>query len=485
MSVAEITDIDAAEVMAERRNARIHLHNYICYTNVNYKRSKFSEMVCEALDQFVIDVMNEMRPILVLQAPPQHGKSEMVSRKLPAFLMGSFPSLRIGTASYAGDLANRMAQDVRRNLASVEHQKLFPGTGRRNKYDVDRMGEFNAPGGSGSYIAVGIGSGLTGMPVDIGIIDDPTKDAQEALSEVTKETHWNWYQSVFTSRLSKMSGQIIMATSWAQDDLPGRILELHRGSDRLKHLRFPAINSKSEVGYQANLPDGPLVSELHPIEQLLEFKALSSDYWWSALYQQSPKAMGGNVFKESGIQHWLPKDLPEKWDQVIASWDCTFKDTDGTDFVVGQVWGKKGARAFLLDQVRARMSFTATCEAMVVQKNKWPSIRNVLIEDKANGPAVIDFMKGILPGILAIEPDGSKQARAHAVTGYWEAMNVFLPHEALYPWVTQYIAELTAFPAAAHDDQVDSTTQALRHLFPLFGRLSISPEALARARGIS
>jgi predicted phage terminase large subunit-like protein len=468
-----------------RRKARLELLAYITFTNPTYKTSIFSEKVCAALDKFVEDVQAGKRPILVLQAPPQHGKSEMVSRKLPASLMGRFPDWRIGTASYSSELANGMGQDVRRNLASPEHQKLFPATKEKSKFDLNRIGEFNSPNGSGSYIGVGIGSGLTGKPVDIGIIDDPTKDQQEALSPVTKESHWNWYQSVFTTRLSENSGQIIMATSWAEDDLPGRIIEHYRGDSRLTVLRFPAINLPDEVGYNTALPEGPLVPELHSLEKLYETKGLLSDYWWSAMYQQSPKALGGNVFKESTVQYYLPKQLPKKFDKVIASWDCTFKDTDGTDFVVGQVWGKAGANVYLLDQVRARMSFTVTCKEIVIQKKKETRIREILIEDKANGPAVIDTLKATVAGIIPIEPDGSKLARAHAVTSYWEALNVFLPHPDTHPWIRAFVQELTSFPAAAHDDQVDAMTQALRRLYPLFKKLKVSAKAIQKALGVA
>jgi predicted phage terminase large subunit-like protein len=478
----------AAEVLARRRGRR-ELLGYIQYTSKDYKVSVFSQTVCAALDKFIEDVKAGKRPILVLQAPPQHGKSEIVSRKLPAYLLGRFPNWRIGTASYSTDLANGMGQDVRRNLASPEHQRLFTNSAvTKGKFDLDRIGQFNAAGGTGGYIAVGIGSGLTGRPIDIGIIDDPTKDQQEALSPVTKETHWNWYQSVFTTRLSENSGQIIMATSWAEDDLPGRIIEQFRGDPRLTHLRFPAINLPDEVGYNPELPEGPLVPALHSLEKLYETKAILSDYWWSAMFQQSAKALGGNVFKDFTVQYYEPsgpRALPKKFDKVIASWDCTFKDTDGTDFVVGQVWGKAGANSYLLDQIRARMSFSVTAKAIVTLKTKWPQCREILIEDKANGPAVIDVLKAQVPGIIPIEPDGSKLARAHAVTAYWEALNIWLPHESLAPWVRTFVAELTSFPAAAHDDQVDSMTQALRRLYPLFGRLRISQAVLNKALGVA
>lgn len=478
-----ITAADAALELLKRRRGRRSLSHYISYTNRKYKRSTFSDQVCAAIDQFIDDVEAGKRPILVLQAPPQHGKSEIVSRKLPAYLMGRFPHLRIGGASYSDALAGTMAQDVRRNLASDEHQRLFPVAQTRRRYDINRTGEFTTPGGEGSYLGVGVGAGLTGRPLDIGIIDDPVKNQQEALSPVTKEGHWNWYQSVFTTRLSENSGQIIMATSWAEDDLPGRILTEFAGSPRLRVLRFPAINDPDEAGYNPDLPLGPLVPQLHSLEKLLETKQLFSDYWWAALYQQTPKSLGGNVFKEDGIQYYLPKDLPEKFDNMIASWDCTFKDTDGTDFVVGQVWGKKGANSYLLAQIRARMSFTKTVEAVEKLHIAWPRARKILIEDKANGPAVIDTLKAHVPGIVPVEPDGSKLARAHAVTAYWEAKNIWLPHPDIAPWVKGLTSELTAFPAAANDDQVDALSQALRELYPLIGKMNISRDAISKIAG--
>lgn len=480
-----ISVTEAAVELLARRKARVNIHEYIRYSWQAYKPSVFSETVCAALDKFVEDVQAGKRPILILQAPPQHGKSEIVSRKLPAYLLGLFPNWRVGAVSYNDELVSSMAQDVRRNLASPEHHNLFPAPNEKRKFDVNRISEFTAPGGTGGYIGVGVGSGLTGRPLDIGIIDDPVKNEKEALSTVTKEGQWNWYQSVFTTRLSEKSGQIIMATAWAEDDLVGRVGEHFRGDPRLTHLRFPAINLRDEVGYNIDLPEGPLVPELHSLEKLYETKGVLSDYWWSAMYQQSPKALGGNVFKESTVQYYLPKQLPKKFDKVIASWDCTFKDTDGTDFVVGQVWGKHGANSYLLDQVRARMSFTVTCQEIVIQKKKWPQIREFLIEDKANGPAVIDTLKGKVPGIIPIEPDGSKQARAMAITVYWEALNIFIPHETVAAWVRGFVSELTSFPAAAHDDQVDSMSQALRRLYPLAGKLKISRSAINRALGVA
>ena len=478
------TRVEAAEELLARRRARLHLADYVSYVKPEYKRSWFSDTVCAALDDFVHEVLAGKRPILVLQSAPQSGKSELVSRKFPAWLMGRFPGLRIGAASYSDELANTMAQDVRRTLASPQHQRLFPLPDVvMDRFAISRIGEFSSPGGTGSYLAVGIGAGLSGRPLDCGIIDDPTKDAQAALSETIKESQWNWYQSVFSTRLSDHSGQLIMATSWAQDDLVGRILNQFRGNPRLKHLRFPAINLPGETGYDPTLPEGSLCPEFRSVDFFLEQKALASAYWWAALYQQNPQPLGGNVFKTEGLRFYAPKDMPKRFDRVVCSWDCTFKDTNGTDFVVGQVWGRLGADAYLLDQMRARMSFRETVDRVIELRQRWPQTTEVLIEDKANGPAVIDVLKSHVPGIIPIEPDGSKLARAHAVTWIWEAGNVKVPYEQITPWMRDWISEVTMFPAAAHDDQVDSMTQALRRLYPLYGRLKIAQSAIDKAMG--
>jgi predicted phage terminase large subunit-like protein len=265
---------------------------------------------------------------------------------------------------------------------------------------------------------------------------------------------------------------------------------------RLTVLRFPALNYPNETGYNPKLPKGALVPDLKSEELLRERKATTSEFWFSAVYQQSPHPLGGSIFKVTGIQFYLPKMLPKSFDLIIDSWDCTFKDTDGSDYVVGQKWGKKGAYCYLLHQIRGQMGFTETARQVEVLRT-WGGLisREVLIEDKANGPAVIDFLKMKVFGLIPVEPDGSKTARAHAVTSVWEAMNVWLPHPDVAEWIGSaggqhlpgtWLAEVTRFSgpgSVANDDQVDSFTMALRRLYPLFGRIAISGAAMARAAG--
>ena len=443
--------------------ARRNMAAFVSFIMPEYIHSDFSRAVCGALDGFLEDVSRGERPVLVLQAPPQHGKSQLVSRMFPAYAFGRFPDLRLAACSYAADLARDMNRDVQQLMLGEAYGTLFPDSSlnpARMETNAARSSvnqalrnsdRFDIPGRRGYYVCTGVGGPLTGKSVDIGIIDDPIKNEEEARSKTVKRAIEGWYNTVFMTRLSKKSGQIIMATSWATDDLAATVI---RTNKRAKHLKFPAINDFGEA----------LVPELHPLEKLLETKAMLSPSQWSALYQQNPIPEEGNIFEEGWVRHWTPDMLPESFDEVIASWDMTFKDTDGSDFVVGQIWGRRGPDYYLLDQSRARMGFTASRAAVLNLCARWPEAAGVLVEDKANGPAVMDALRGEVSGLIPVEPDGSKIARAYAVTPLWAAGNVFLPPVEHYPWLRDFIDELVSFPAGAHDDQVDAMTQALRYL---------------------
>lgn len=454
-----ITQADAARELLRRRHARRSLLEFIRYINPEYIVSDFSIMVCAALEKFISECAAGLRPVLILQAPPQHGKSDIVSRYLPAFVFGHQQEMRIAGLSYSKDLATDMNRDVQRIMMSVEYHALFPNSSlnARRAVNVDveakRNSEtFELVGHKGTYIGQGVGGPLTGKRVDFGIIDDPIKNSKEALSPAVKESIWKWYGSTFLTRLSKNAGHIVMATRWATDDLSGRILA---ANPKAKLLSFPAINEQGEA----------LIPELHPADKLLEVKEILGDYFWSAMYQQSPKTIGGAIFKDEGVRYYLPKDLPAKFDKVIQSWDMTFKDSEGTDYVAGQVWGKAGANSYLLGRRKERMSFTKSKQAVKDMTAQFPQAMRKLIEDKANGPAIIDSLRDEIHGIIPVEPDGSKIARAHAVTAVWEAGNIWLPHPDIAPWVKEFVDEVTTFPAGAHDDEVDAMTQALRDLY--------------------
>jgi predicted phage terminase large subunit-like protein len=149
---------------------------------------------------------------------------------------------------------------------------------------------------------------------------------------------------------------------------------------------------------------------------------------------------------------------------MAQSWDASFKDLKTSDFVAGELWGRIGGDVYLLEQVHARLDFPATLEAVRNMSRRWPGAETKLIEDKANGSAVIQSLSHELSGIIAVEPHGGKISRACAISPRIEAGNVYLPHPAFAPWVNDFIEECANFPNGRHDDWVDAMTQALLRL---------------------
>lgn len=440
--------------------ARSCLAAFVRYTMPGYRMGWVHEEICSELDTFLADVVAGRSPRLMLTMPPRHGKSELASRRFPAYALGRYPDLSVISTSYAADLSSRMNRDVQRVIDSPEYRELFPGTALYGK-NIRTVGNgsylrnsdiFEVVGHAGCYRSAGVGGGITGMGGHIVIVDDPFKDRASADSPTIRQNVWDWYTSTLYTRLAPGGGVLIINTRWHMADLSGRLLEAAaRGEgDHWRVVNFPAIATEDEPHRKAGEALHP---ERYPLEQLLAIKKALGTRDWEALYQQRPTPDGGAIFKSEWLRFWLPKDLPEQFDQLLISWDMTFKDGDDTDFVVGQVWGRKGADRYLLDQVRRRMGFTDTVAAFRALAAKWPGATRKLVEDKANGPAVIDALKHAVPGIIPVEPDGSKTARAHAVTTFFEAGNVLLPHPEHCPWTREYVAELTQFPGAPHDDQ--------------------------------
>lgn len=447
------------------------------------------ERICRELELFLDAVERKASPRLMLNMPPRHGKSELATRRFPAYVFGRRPDFSIISASYGAELASRMNRDVQRIMDSENYAAIFPGTklsGKTNRENVNgnylrNADMFEIVSHGGSYRGSGVGGGITGMGGDILIIDDPIKDRAEADSPAIRAKIWDWYTSTLYTRLAPGGGILLIQTRWHMDDLAGRLLEAERtdGADAWRCLNFPAIATEDE---EARKRGEALHPERYTLQQLWAIRAALGSRDWEALYQQRPMPDSGTIFKRDWLRYWQPKDLPKKFDKLLISWDMSFKDSDDADFVVGQVWGRQGADCYLLDQLRARMGFTATLAAFASLAEKWPAAHEKLVEDKANGPAVIDSLKRRLMGIIPIEPEGGKAARAHAVSPLFEAGNVYLPETSLFPWVKEFVAELLQFPASAHDDQVDAMTQALRRLMSRPG-LRFNPRNNRRKRG--
>lgn len=449
--------------------ARQSLANFVLLSDPSYQMGWVHAEICDRLDRFLQDVQAHKSPRIIITMPPRSGKSEIVSRRFPAYVFGRYPDTQIIACSYGADLSQRMNRDVQRGIDSVGYARVFPDTTLAGLNAKAAQGNFirtadlfEIVGHHGSYRSCGVGGGITGAGADILIIDDPIKDAADANSQTIRQKIWDWYTSTAYTRLSPGGGVIVMCTRWHLDDLVGRLLaaSMSGEGDQWDIVNYPAIAEHDEPHRKAGEP-------LHPqrfdLAKLNAIHAAVGERVWQALYQQHPVPDTGAVFKADWIQTYRPADLPAVFDRTVMSWDMTFKGTNESDYVVGQVWGRSEGRFYLLDQVRGHWSFVETLDQVIALAKKWPNVTRKLIEDKANGTAIIDTLRKHVPGIVPITPTESKPARAAAVSSLWEAGNVFLPEYC--PWIkTTFIPELLSFPAAAHDDQVDAMTQALADL---------------------
>lgn len=450
--------------------ARKSLAYFTQRTKPDYLMGWVHREICDALDKFLDDVRAKRSPRLIITMPPRSGKSELVSRRFPAYAFGRFPDLQIIATSYSSDLSQRFNRDVQRIIDDEKYREIFPETtlnGSRVRPDsrgsyIRTSDLFEIVGHAGAYRSCGVGGGITGQGADCLLIDDPVKDRAEANSATVRQSIWDWYTSTAYTRLSPGGGVIVMATRWHLDDLIGRLIEnMGNGQgDTFTVINYPAIAEHDEIHRRKGEALHP---ERYSLEQLKKIQKTVGSRDWAALYQQHPIPDGGNIFKAEWFKYWTESSLPPEFDQIVASWDMTFKDSKNSDYVVGQVWGKKGANFYLLDQVRGQWDFVKTREMFLILAQKWPKALRKLVEDKANGSAIISELQKTVSGIVPVTPKESKEARASAITPFFEAGNVYLPDPKKTPWMGAFEAELLNFPAGAHDDCVDSLSQCLNY----------------------
>lgn len=426
--------------------------------------------LAEALDKMA---RREIKRLMVFM-PPRHGKSELVSRRFPAFILGKNPNASIIATSYSGGLASSMNRDVQRIIDSREYQELFPDTKLIGTHEnpigsyLRNNSQFEIVNHQGSYVSAGVGGGITGRGADFAIIDDPIKNRKDAESKTYRDNTFDWFTSTLYTRLEKDACILLTLTRWHEDDLAGRLLKLaeeNPEADQWHVISYPAIYNEKARNLDPTDPrehDEALWPAKYNKKQLATIKSTIGSYEWSALYDQNPSPPEGSIVQRSWFKYY--KVLPTKFDEVIQSWDFAFDGKDSSSFVVGQVWGRVGADKYLIDQVRDRMNFTQSIRALKNLSAKHPRAKAKLIENKANGPAIISTMKRQISGLIPVQPNGTKVERLYAVSPQFEAGNVYIPDPSIAPWVNDYVEELIAFPNSADDDQVDTTTQALLNL---------------------
>lgn len=433
---------------AKRQLCRISYKEYAKRANF-YKITIFRhlELIAEVLQR----IADGEQLFVLIEMPPRHGKSLFGTETYPSFYLGKNPDKRVIVSSYSGGLAKKFGR-MNRNKFADNAGELF---GLKVSKDNAAANNWGIEGHKGGMISVGIGGAITGEGADLLVLDDVVKNAKEANSPTYREMVWNEWESTLSTRLHDGGSVVVIMTRWHEDDLIGRLLE--RSPRDWVRLRLPAIAEDEDDLLGREIGEA-LCPELGFDEEWAEQKKLEvGSRTWSSLYQQRPAPAAGAIFNRSWIKFY--KVLPTL-DERLTSWDMTFKGGEGSDRVAGQIWGRKGAEFYLTDSKTDKMDFTSSLQAVKTfhAKHRTPAI---LIEDKANGPAIINSLQREVPGIIPIQPIGDKVTRASAVAPYWEAGNVYLPDPSIAPWVDDFIEELVSFPYAKNDDIVDAMSQAL------------------------
>lgn len=418
--------------------------------------TKFHRFLTNKVQAFVEAETGNAVDILVISTPPQHGKSKSVTETLPSWFVGKYPDKRCIVACYNDEFAGKFG---RRNKSKIEEygQHVF---GIKLKKSTDR--DMEIENHEGGIIVRGIMAGLTGNSSDLFVIDDPVKNRQEADSATYRERLWEEWQNSIKTRTQAGSKIIIIQTRWHEDDLAGRVI---REENNVEVINIPVEAEENDI-LGRNIGDAlcPEIGKDNTWLEMFKESYLSDPNGggtraWNALYMGRPTSAEGNIFKREWWQYY--NKLPENIQLVGISVDATFKDSDTSDFVAIEVWGKLNGDYYLIDLIKKRMDFPDTLRAIRYMADKYPNKHSILVEDKANGSAIISMLKHEIGGIIAITPKESKVARANAITGIVEGGNVYLPEYA--DFTAEFVEEFASFPNGVHDDLVDACTQFINH----------------------
>lgn len=409
---------------------------------------------------------------LLMNVPPGLSKSTLVSVFWPAWIWTFDPGRKFMFASYSQLLAIRDAVRMRTIVDSPRYQARWgvlknPDTWSASLF-VNRANGFRFSGPTGGQ--------FTGQHADIQVVDDPIKpydiinaEGGDATAEQL-EANATWWNVLMTSRLISQvkSVRVIIMQRLVNDDLSGEML---KGTDPYVHLCLPMEyepehHCTTPFGGDWRKEKGELLAPIRfPFESVRKLEA-GLGVHAPAQLQQRPLDEKGTLFK----LEWFTRRhtvVPARA-MLIQSWDARFME-DGSrgDFVCGQVWAAYEASYYLVYQLCERLSFTETCDAIELVSSMYPKALTKLLENKANGPAIANALKKRYPGIILVEPNGSKVARAQATQPLWRAGNVSLPDSSIAPWVAAYIVQHLGFPRTRNDDQVDCTSQALNYLYEI------------------
>lgn len=471
----------------EKEKGRTSLQGFTAYTKEDYTFVWFHKLICYYLDKLE---RGEIRKLMIF-LPPQHGKSELSSRRFPAYCLGRNPKLKIALASYGADLSQGFSRDVQSIIDTPRYRELFPDT-KLNVVGVDEAkGErktdsfFETVGHKGFVKAVGVKGSLTGSRVDIGIIDDPFKDRQEATSKTIRDRVWMWYQDVFLLRLHNNSRQLMLFTRWHEDDLAGRILDPNNeyyDEEEAKEwtvIALPAIKESTKPIPQAIDVRDPreigeaLWEEMHGRTKYERMSRINPT-GYNSLAQQRPTAEEGNKLKRDWFEIKDERELPFSLNSITPDYfiDGAFTEkTKNDETGLGAFYfNKADGKLYVLNNIGIRkelyelLSFFKT---FVLQSYYKPR-SSVFIELKASGYPLKSMLSKIEYGAFNTRAVDSKiealgkYNRVEASVPFLASGRVVLVKGA---WNKKFIEQCVSFPNGKHDDQLDVLTYAIIYYF--------------------
>lgn len=395
---------------------------------------------------------------LMVFMPPRHGKSELISRLFAAYYLYKHPDHFVGVNSYAAELAYTLSRSARDN---------FKQSGGQTRSDADAVKHWETSVGGGLW-AAGVGGAITGKGFQLGIIDDPLKNAEEAASEVVRAKQKEWYGSTFYTRAEPDAAIIVIQTRWHEDDLSGWLLEQEReeSPEGWHVVDFPAIRERDALKLPASCTVEPdrrsvgaaLCPERYSAERLDKIRTRIGDYFWQALYQQHPTAREGNLFKVGNLQIVDAAPVEARrlrfWDKAATS--------GGGDYTAGvRVAVTADGLVYVEDVVRGQWD-TSERDKVIRQTAELDGRSVQVAGEQEPGASGLDAARAfvrLLAGysVRALPSTGSKEVRADPLSSQVNAGNVRMVRGA---WNKTFIEELRTFPQGKHDDQVDAASGA-------------------------
>lgn len=439
--------------------ARDCFWEYRKYLNPKMKLGWWQQEVAEQLQQFFEDYDNGLRPKLVIQAPPQHGKSVQVVEFI-GWLLGKRPDTRCIYTSFSERLGVRANLQTQRIMVGAKYKHIFPRSTIPERNAVSVSGQklrnreiIELNDHDGYFRNTTVGGSITGESLDLGVIDDPIRGRKDANSATVRNSTWDWFTDDFLTRFSESGALLCILTRWHIDDPIGRLIA---SDSSVKVLNYPAIATRDETHRKEG---EALFPEHKSLEFLLERKAIMPASNFEALYQQNPFVKGGEMFRDEWWRYY--KELPKLRRKIIYA-DTAIKAKEQNDFSVFQFWGESTTgQLYLIDQLRGKWEAPELLvQARAFYQKHRPSAFKV--EDKASGTQLIQTLSREGIPIIGIPRNIDKVTRALGTSPMVESGNVYLPSDA--PWLSDYLSEFGQFPNGANDDQVDPTMDAIEDL---------------------